>query len=278
MRHERTKRLTAISRPRLTEVDLSLPRLALSAVACFALAACSKSDIDCSPQSKLVNGACRPTCQGDRDCLQTERCDTAVGACVAQSNPPSDAGGPETGAGDAGKDAEPADSEHRDRGVRDTGISADAEAPDKGLAADAEVPDTGASCTGMTQDQCTNNPSCRAQFCIDCHNNQIYRGCYDVGDMVPPCPLPNCVSCDQNLDEATCRTSGICHPVFVDQPGCGCTTAGCCMRFSFCATGAQAMCMPSTITCGMQMPVCEGTYVNSYTLTCYEGCVTPDEC
>jgi hypothetical protein len=85
--------------------------VAFSAIVCIApmlgtLAACSSHSAQCSAQSKLVGGLCRPLCTTEVDCVLGERCDPSMGVCVANHAPTTDGGtsegpiGPPDGGGD----------------------------------------------------------------------------------------------------------------------------------------------------------------------------------
>lgn len=88
-----------------------IPRSVLRppALLCFplVLAACSDAaPIEgCPPGSISSGGACRPTCARTEECLATETCDLAIGACV----PRSDGGPSKPDAGPAGDGGRPPD-------------------------------------------------------------------------------------------------------------------------------------------------------------------------
>jgi hypothetical protein len=201
---------------------------------------------------------------------------------------------------DARADAGPSDGEskdardHKDGGDKDGGASMDGTPSDNGFSdngfddalpgdavpvdaapGDAE-PGDGGGCMGLQEQMCLTTHGCEAHYCMGC-NSTFFSGCTETGAPPPPCPLIVCPVCTAHADETSCRADSNCHPVFADQTPCTCSPVGCCMHYSFCAEGRPALCM-GTPTCGQAPPLCEGNYQISYTQTCYEGCVTPDEC
>jgi hypothetical protein len=76
--------------------------------ALFGAFACSKAEpIDGCPQGSVrSNGQCLVACSGPTDCLSSERCDLAIGACVSGGGGGADAG-VFSEAGEPQKDAEP---------------------------------------------------------------------------------------------------------------------------------------------------------------------------
>lgn len=98
------------------------------------------------------------------------------------------------------------------------------------------------------------------------------------------CSLGGCpgFACDQCSSAATledCDARSDCHPVFEDPGTCGCAQVGCCARYASCAQGATANCDASALGCLAPEPFCESpAFVLSYTASCYEGCVRPEDC
>jgi hypothetical protein len=134
------------------------------------------------------------------------------------------------------------------------------------------------SCTGYTETQCKQIVNCRADYCPTCQQTTSYMGCSNAGDPVRPCegiPCPIPCAMVATLDQCEARTD--CHSVFVDPRTCGCAAVGCCEHFSRCADGDKAKCNGMPV-CTIPTPFCEGTFVVSYTGTCYEGCVQKKDC
>jgi hypothetical protein len=119
------------------------------------------------------------------------------------------------------------------------------------------------------------------------HQEMLDAGCTDLATSLQRycCPVEayaGCVParpCAEVTTQGECDDRSDCHSVFVDPGDCGCASAGCCAQFSLCADGAQASCDGSNVQCTVVAPHCESpNYVVSYTPTCYEGCVNPDDC
>jgi hypothetical protein len=94
----------------------------------------------------------------------------------------------------------------------------------------------------------------------------------------PPPPQPPCSSV---ATERECVARPDCHVMF--EPSLVCNrTYGCLPNFSWCADGANAACNGPTgmggVSCSAAPPLCDGAFVTSYTVDCYEGCVLPSEC
>jgi hypothetical protein len=267
MRHRSIANLTPLSSRRLTEYAMRFSA-ALSAYAIaflLATAACSGNQAQCPSQSKLVNGACRPICNRDADCFANESCDPNQKVCINATD--MDSGSVDVGDIDSGDDAGKADAQHHDAQPRD------------GHNLDAEPLDGGNPCASLDEQTCRNTMACEPDYCVNCLNTSVFITCIPAGSMPPACPALHCAMCPLNTAENSCRATGICHPVFLDHPGCApCASQGCCMAFDHCAESVKAVCTMPANLCTTAAPTCEGNYMLSYTTTCYEGCVTPDEC
>ena len=115
-----------------------------------------------------------------------------------------------------------------------------------------------------------------------CPSGQMWCGGCTVGSGVCAlaCPTHVCPSCADATTLDACQARTDCHAVFQDPGTCGCGSVGCCAKFQRCADGAKANCQAAPgLACGAMTPYCESpAYVVSYTATCFEGCVTPEEC
>jgi hypothetical protein len=133
-------------------------------------------------------------------------------------------------------------------------------------------------CAGLTEAACVARPDCRTDYCPGCQQTKTYRGCSNINAPVTPCPaLPCPLPCAMVTTLDQCETRTDCHSVFVDPGTCGCSAVGCCEHFSRCADGDKAKCSGMPL-CRIATPFCEGTFVVSYTDTCYEGCVQKKDC
>lgn len=105
-------------------------------------------------------------------------------------------------------------------------------------------------------------------------------GCtIDSGMCASGCPGAACGPCEsvESLEECEARTD--CHSVFEDPGTCGCAGVGCCAHFARCADNDRADCTGANVTCEALTPFCDSpAYVNSYSGSCYEGCVAPKDC
>ncbi len=97
------------------------------------------------------------------------------------------------------------------------------------------------------------------------------------------CPPPDAgtsdassASCGHVTTQAECDTRSDCHSVFLPGTTCGCTAAGCCELFNWCADGSRANCS-GNVFCNMAAPSCEAPYVPSGSI-CWDGCVLQSEC
>jgi hypothetical protein len=134
------------------------------------------------------------------------------------------------------------------------------------------------SCSAYTETQCKQFANCRADYCPTCQQTTSYMGCSNAGDPVKPCPgIPCPTACATVTTLAQCEARTDCHSVFVDPGTCGCGSPGCCEHFSRCVDGDKAKCSGSPV-CTIATPFCEGTFVVSYTGSCYEGCVQQKDC
>ena len=135
----------------------------------------------------------------------------------------------------------------------------------------ANVPDE-ATCKGRSD--------CHGLYCPECNGGVQYLGCGDTGTTVAcdgVCPAFK--PCAAVTTSAECDARTDCHSVFVDPGTCDCAVAGCCAKFSRCLDGGKAVCKRTPLCQMATPPYCEApTYVASYSLECYEGCVRPIEC
>jgi hypothetical protein len=133
-----------------------------------------------------------------------------------------------------------------------------------------------APCDNFDETQCAKN-GCTPLYCPTCSGGQVYLGCNGPGD-VAGCGSGCVTSCTDLTEQGQCDARSDCHSVFVEQPMCDCTTAGCCATFSRCDDGGKASCK-GPAGCFIAGPYCDGkAFVLSYTASCYEGCVRPTEC
>ena len=131
-----------------------------------------------------------------------------------------------------------------------------------------------ATCTQPSSFACTTaQPYCESPMFKLSYSGSCYEGCV----LADECATASTVACSQVTTQSDCETRADCHSVFLEANDCGCAVQGCCMRFSRCADGGQANCR-DTAQCEAPEPLCGGSYVNSYTANCYEGCVLASEC
>jgi hypothetical protein len=92
------------------------------------------------------------------------------------------------------------------------------------------------------------------------------------------CPGAACQPCADVTMQEECDARVGCHSVFLDAGVCACPTAGCCMAFARCADGDNVDCTGKGVNCEALTPACGPAFVNSYTPSCYEGCVDRKDC
>jgi hypothetical protein len=144
----------------------------------------------------------------------------------------------------------------------------------------ASPPPTCPRCGGLSEQACiaAGTQACRADYCDEC-GNRTFVACSDPSAPPPACPAITCVNC-MGLDEMSCSSSSICHPVYQDDMTCGCAPAGCCVHYNHCSFGAKADCSTNTgqPMCTLAPPSCGPNYVPSILNGCWDGCVMPSEC
>jgi hypothetical protein len=142
----------------------------------------------------------------------------------------------------------------------------------------ADAIDAGPPCAGLDEPTCRARTDCRANSCPDCQSVYHFTSCSASSDPPLFCGAAQCpVTCSTATTLVACEARSDCHAVFFDPGTCGCAAAGCCEHFSRCADGAKANCTGPAL-CKAATPLCDGSYVVSFTGSCYEGCVQQKDC
>lgn len=99
----------------------------------------------------------------------------------------------------------------------------------------------------------------------------------DAGTVDAPFSQDALVPCGQLTTQVSCDQRSDCHSVNVDQQTCGCSTPGCCMKFSSCETGGAVAC-DGPVSCNQPTPSCAAPYAVGYSGNCFYGCVLASKC